>query len=43
MIIVGELECMIYGNGWSGQIDNRNQGKPSPGGMSRQGSGQRVA
>jgi hypothetical protein len=24
---------MIYGNSWRGQVDNRNQGKPSPGAM----------
>jgi hypothetical protein len=24
---------VIYGNSWRGQVDNRNQGKPSPGAM----------
>ncbi len=24
---------MIYGNSWRGQVDNRNQGEPSPGAM----------
>jgi hypothetical protein len=41
--IVGELECVIYGNGWSGQICNGKQGKPSLGAMPSQGRGQRIA
>jgi hypothetical protein len=30
---------VIHGNSWSGQVDNRNQGKPSPGAMPSQGVG----
>jgi hypothetical protein len=39
VIIVGEYVCVIYGNDWSRQTSNRNQGKPSPGAMSSQGVG----
>jgi hypothetical protein len=39
VIVVGKLVCVSNGNSWSGQDDNRNQGKPSPGAMPSQGVG----
>jgi hypothetical protein len=39
LIVVGKLVCVIYENSWSGQVDNRNQGKPNPEVMPSEGVG----
>jgi hypothetical protein len=32
---VGKLVCVIVGTAWSGQISNKNRGKPSPGSQTK--------